>query len=92
MQGKVINGAAVNISFTQFVTRYNYDVVWHSDGIKYIRHMQEEIDGVSEGDRAIWGSMNNQKFSPHSPEEIEKQSIQEFNYYEAFTQSDMRGH
>lgn len=61
----------------RFVTRYNYDVVWYLDGVKYIRHMQEEIDRVSEGERTIWVSMNNQKLSLHSPEEIEKQSIQE---------------
>ncbi len=61
----------------RFVTRYNYDVVWYSDGVKYIRHMQEEIDRVSEGERTIWVSMDNQKLSLHSPEEIEKQSIQE---------------
>lgn len=77
-EAEVCNLEAVKVMrHRRFVTRYNYDVIWHLDGVKYIRHMRDEIDGISEGKRTIWVSMDNQKYILHPPREIEIEMMKE---------------
>lgn len=77
-EAEICNLEAVRVMrHRRFVTRYNYDVIWYLDGVKYIRHMRDEIDGISEGKRTIWVSMDNQKYILHPPREIELEMMKE---------------
>lgn len=74
IEGEICNLKTVH---RRHATRYNYDIVWYVDGVKYIKHMKEEIDRQPEGKRSIWISKDNQSCVLYSPEDIALESKKE---------------
>lgn len=74
-EAQICNVEAVQVfRRRKYVTRYNYDVVWYADGEEHVKHMEEEIDKVPEGERTIWVSMDGQKIALYSSKELVEES------------------
>lgn len=54
----------------QYVTRYNYDLVWYGEGELHKKHFNEEIDYREEGEVTIWVRPDNRHVLFAGPAEM----------------------
>lgn len=78
-QGEIRNVEKVSVLWhQQYVTRYNFEVVWYSDGEEYVKHFEEQFDLQEEGPITIWVSPDNQKVVLHDSQNISKDIFWDF--------------
>lgn len=53
--GKICNVEPVRVLWhQQYVTRYDYDIIWYDNGEQYKKHIDEQVDCPEEGETTIW--------------------------------------
>lgn len=58
--GEICNVESVRVLWhREYVTRYNYDLVWYDNGKQYEKHMNEQMNFHEEGEVTIWVSPDN---------------------------------
>lgn len=73
IEGEVCNVETEQVLWhRQYVTRYNYDIVWYDEGEEYTKHLEEQADSVEEGTRMIWVHPDNKDAVLHNSVQIGK--------------------